>query len=107
MCIRDRNKTKKVPADATREFLVKELGNLIAEDQDGYIKVVDDKDFEVKVIIMKGIEKGVINKVGVGTYFITGYDTEYTFNELVVSLKELKKKTDPIWIKIVGQLEND
>ena len=102
-----KNKTKKVPSDATREFLVKELGNLIAEDQEGYIKVVDDKDYEFKVLIMKAIEKGAINKLGVATYTITGHDMEYNFNELVSTLKELKKRTDPLWIKIVGQVEND
>lgn len=102
-----KNKTKKVPSDATREFLVKELGNLIAEDQEGYIKVIDDKDYEFKVLIMKAIEKGAINKLGVATYVITGNDTEYNFNELVSTLKELKKRTDPLWIKIVGQVENN
>ena len=101
-----KGKTKKVPADASKEFLVKELSLIIAEDTEGYIKVVDDKDFEMKVFINKSIDKGTIVKFGAVTYNIVGYEPEYTYLELVSYLKELKKRTDPLWIKLNGQLED-
>ena len=101
-----KGKTKKVPADASKEFLVKELSLIIAEDTEGYIKVVDDKDFEMKVFINKSLDKGTIVKFGAVTYNIVGYEPEYSYLELVSYLKELKKRTDPLWIKLNGQLED-
>ena len=101
-----KGKVKKIPSDASREFLVKELSNIIGEDPDGYVRVVDDKDFEMKVFITHSIAKGTIEQVGAATFFIVGYDTEYSFHELVAYLKQLKKTTDPVWIKLKGQLED-
>ena len=99
-----KGKSRKIPEDASKEFLVKELSLIITEDTEGYIKVVDDKDFEMKVFINKSLDKESINKLGVATYNIVGHSAEYTYLELVSYLKELKKRTDPLWIKLNGQL---
>lgn len=102
-----KNKNNKIPSDASREFLVKELGVIANEDPMGYLKIVDDKDYEMKVFINKSIEKGTIKKLGVGTYTIVGYDGDYTYNDLVSYLKGLKKTTDQVWFKLNSQLDND
>jgi len=102
-----KNKNNKVPANSSKEFLVKELGTIASEDPEGYLKVVNDKDFDMKIFIMKSIEKGTITKLGVGTYIIVGYEGEYTFNDLVSYLKGLKKSTDQVWFKLNSQLESD
>jgi len=92
-----------IPEDYTTNLLVKELNSIIKNDKEGFIKTFEDKNFETKLLICNAIDKGVITKIGVGTYTIEGITTEYSLSTLIAQLNEWKEtKSDPIYAKIVA-----
>ncbi len=102
------NSPKKIhiPEDFTTAQLVNELNKIIKNDKAGFIKVYEDPDFKTKLFICRAVDKGVINKVGVGTYIINGVSMEYTEASLIAQLKDwAETKSDPIYSRILAEMK--
>lgn len=97
-----------VDKNMSKEGLKKAIMNIISADQEGYLALVEDKNYSTKVFIQKCIRKGLIKKKGIGTYYITGVDKEYNYQTLVDEVKIMQKEnTDPIYAKMLAQLNED
>ena len=96
-----------VPEDYSTSLLVNELNKIIKTDKKGFIRTFEDKDFTTKALICKAVDKGVIKKIGVGTYVIDGVSSEYSINELIAQLKDWEEtKSDPIYAKIIAVVKS-
>lgn len=96
-----------VPEDYSTSLLVNELNKIIKTDKKGFIRTFEDKDFATKALICKAVDKGVIKKIGVGTYVIDGVSSEYSINELIAQLKDWEEtKSDPIYAKIIAVVKS-
>lgn len=93
-----------VPSDATKEWLIKEMTHIIENDQDGYLKIVKDKDFEIKAFILNAVSVGAIEKTGVNKYVIPGESTSWSLNDFVAYMTQLKEDSDDVYLKIKAQL---
>lgn len=99
------NKSKNIvmPVEADTKLLTTELKKIVDADKEGFISLFNDKAYDTKVLIAKALNKGVITKQGVGTYFINGLDTKYSYTELVSQMKQWElKPDDPIYAKIIA-----
>lgn len=95
-----------VNQDMTKEALKAEIMKIISIDQKGYISLVEDKNYETKVFISHCIDKGLIKKEGLATYYIVGVDKEYEYITLVDEIARMaEEKTDPIYAKMIGQIK--
>jgi len=98
-------KLKNVPGDAKKEWLMKEISEIIADDADGYLKIVVDEHFDTKAFILSAVGVGAIEKSGVNKYVIPGETTAWQLIELVEYLEQLKDNSDDIYLKLKAQIE--
>lgn len=104
------NGSKKIfiPDDYNTTSLISELSKIINTDKEGFIKTFEDKNFKIKKFIADCVDRGVIKKIGIGTFIIDGVSTEYSFEELIAQISdwELNKidnrATDPIYAKLLA-----
>lgn len=100
-------KNKVVPEDAELPFMTKELKGIVDSDTPGFLALYQDPNYKDMVFINKAIDKGAIDRKGVGIYTITGLGTEYTYNELVSQIHEwAKTKTEPLYAKILATVNS-
>lgn len=97
-------KIKNIPSDVTKEWLMKEISDIIKEDPDGYLQVVNDPHFEMKAFILNAISVAAIIKDGVNKYSLPGESTSWQLNELVDYLEQLKDNSDDLYLKIKAQI---
>lgn len=99
--------TKQVPKNASKEFLVAEIQKIIKTDKDGYLSLVDDKDYATKALIQRGIDTGVIEQEGIGTFHIVGLGGEgFSYEGLIATLDKMKaERKDPMYFKMIAQIE--
>ncbi len=96
--------TKQATESMSKETLQAEIGKIINEDRDGFLKIMSDPDYEMKIFVLKGIKAGAIIKEGF-SYKITGEDRVFTLGELVSFLNMLKKEKDILYGKIDAQIK--
>ena len=97
-------KIKTVPSDASKEWLMKELSDIIADDPSGYMSIVNDNHFTIKAFILSAIAVGAIEKTGVNKYVLPGETTAWQLNEFVEYLEQLKDNSDDVYLKLVAQI---
>ena len=96
-----------IPEDYATSMLINEINKIVKNDKEGFIKTFEDKDFAVKALIMKAVNKGIIKKIGVATFVIEGVTTEYSLTSLIAQLKEWEEtKSDPIYAKIIAVVKS-
>lgn len=99
-----KKKIKTVPSDSSKEWLMKEISDIIKDDQAGYLEIMKDKHFPMKAFILSAVHVGAIEKNGVNKYLIPGETTGWQLNELVEYLEQLKDDSDDIYLKIKAQI---
>lgn len=99
--------TKQVPADASKEWLSKEIKKVIESDVTTMLKLIDDKDASIKHLILKGIKVGAIIKEGRNNYTIPGEGVSYMFDEIIKYLKEGERVKSDLFLKILAQIKID
>jgi hypothetical protein len=103
--INNKKLNKDVPTDATSEWLIREINELIKTDKKSFMEIAKDPDYEVKGIITKAVKTGAIVKSGVNSYQIVGEPDKRQFAEMVEHVKQLKKLSDDLYLKIIYQIE--
>ncbi|RKZ78438.1 MAG: hypothetical protein DRQ35_05985 [Gammaproteobacteria bacterium] len=97
-------KIKTVPSDASKEWLMKELSDIIAESPTGYLDMTKDPHFSMKAFILSAVSVGAIEKSGVNKYVIPGETIAWGLNELVEYLEQLRENSDDVYLKIKAQI---
>lgn len=96
-----KHKVNVVPEDATPEFLAVEIRKIVDKDRSGFLELKKDPYYNDKVLIAKAIDKGQVERRGVGTYIIVGVPTDYKYDELYKWFhEEAKAPKDDIYLKI-------
>jgi hypothetical protein len=65
---------KTPPRESSRDFLISEIDKVIENDINGFFVVVNDEDFELKLLISKGVSIGAIVKPTKTRYELPGGD---------------------------------
>lgn len=55
---------KSIPPDASQEFLISELDKIVEQDLAGFLALARDKDYEKKLLILKGLRSRAIVRKG-------------------------------------------
>lgn len=63
----------RVSSDSKLEFLIASIDKIIEEDIDGFLKIVEEKDYDLKLLISNAVDVGAIVKKG-RAYFLPGGD---------------------------------
>jgi len=92
-----------IPEDATKEWLTKEIKKVIEGDIDGFIKLKDDAEWDIKKTIFDGIRSGAVSKRGRNSLSIPGEEVNYTYQELLSYLKKAAEVKDDVYLKILAQ----
>jgi len=101
------HKAVNVPDDADTKFLVNELSKIAKQDKQGFMGLYEDPNYSTKVFIAKCLKKGLILREGVGTYTISGLGTEFTYNELINTIKDWAETgTEPIYAKLMANVKS-
>lgn len=97
-------KSNQVSEAMSKEALHQEISKIIREDRKGYIAIMEDANFDIKVFIGKAIEAGAITKEGF-SYRITGESRDFSYDELVAFIKMIKADKDLLYGKIDAQIK--
>lgn len=83
----------RVSSESKVEFLIATIDNIIEEDIDGFLKIVEEKDYDLKLLISNAVDAGAVIKKG-RAYFLPGGDALSapgllsTIDNVVLYLKE-------------------
>jgi len=99
----EKKEFKTVPIDADKEFLQKELGRVIKDETDLFLKIISDPKSKVKNTILQGIKAGAIEKEARNKYNIPGEGVSYTYDELVTYLSEAEEIKSDVYLKLIAQ----
>jgi len=98
-------KTNTVAEVMSKEALQAEISKIIDNDKSGYLKLIDDVDYEIKIFILQAVEVGAITKNGF-TYGITGEHVEFSYDEIIAFIKKIKADKELLYGKIEAQIRN-
>src|SRR3990167_2020528 len=97
--------TRKVPKSPKREWLISEISKVIEKDITGYLKVIEDKDYDMKLFINECVDGGVITREGKTVYHALALDGRFNnIKELIIYLNDGKNQENLMLLK--AQLEN-
>jgi len=100
----EKKEMKFVPGDADKDWLRKEIKNIIESDIDLFIKIMNDPKAKIKNLILQGIKAGAIVKSARNKYDIPGEGTSYTYDEIVDYLSKAEEVKDDVFLKILAQV---
>lgn len=96
---------KQVPSNSKHEFLVSEVMKIVDKDPNGFIKIIQDDNFNMRCFVEDAIEVGAIVKHGRNKYIVAGEPDD------VFTIKQIMEELDPngpnaeTYIKIKDQIE--
>jgi hypothetical protein len=96
-------KNRSATETLSKEHLQTEISRVIQEDKAGYLKLIDDKDYDTKIFILDAVNAGAITKEGF-SYKITGETVDFSYTELINFLSKLKADKDMLYSKIEAQI---
>jgi hypothetical protein len=96
-------KTNVATENMSKEALQNEISKIMEDDKDGYLKLIDDPNYETKVFILQAIDVGAVTREGF-TYKITGETTDFSYSELTEFIKKIKIDKDLLYGKIEAQI---
>jgi len=105
MYFNEKNEFKFVPADAEKQWLQKEIKDIIETDLSTFLKLKNDKDAPIKLLILEGIKAGAISKEGRNKYNILGEGVSYMYTELIDYLKAAAETKDDVYLKLKAQIK--
>ena len=86
---RSKMSSKKPSSSWDENVLISELGKVATEDPEGFVKVMDQKDYSLKILILKGIDTGALELYDKINYRITGMTEGLgTFDQVVSFYKD-------------------
>lgn len=94
---------KTIPGNASRNFLVSKIDEVIETDTAGFLKIAEDPNYTDKEFIYRAIEGGFIIKKGKAQYTIMGDDETFSFIELIEYFKS--NESNKIHATIATQLQ--
>ena len=96
--------------DANPTWLKQEIDKYIENDLDKVLKIIDDKDYNMKLFIEDAVDAGAIVKKN-RKYFLPGgdpiNDNDPSLKGTVSALNKYKEEGDDIYLRIEAQIEND
>ena len=82
--------TKKVPADASKDWMVAEIDTIISNDITGFLAIVEDSKYDDKIQIAEAVEVKALYKTSKGTYELPGGKILGTLDETIDFLRDSK-----------------
>ena len=99
---------KRVPADATENWLKDQLGKMIEDSLDAFLDIAKDSDRKTRLLILDAVDAGIINKDG-RKYFLQGGEPLATAGEVPLMDAAVKflglKKNQDILIDLRSRLD--
>ena len=80
---------KRVPADATKDWMIGQVDEIIESDIDGFLTIVEDKDYETKLEIQDALDCRALVKKG-SEYELPGGESLGNLEEVISKLKNPK-----------------
>ena len=95
---------KKPPITATTDWLKREIGKIVEDNTDLFIEILDDVDYDLKILIQKAVSVGAIHRVR-HEYTFPGADKPVgVLQELLDFLNDDRNQDDKM--KLIYQVEN-
>lgn len=95
---------EEVPDDMTTNALISHIETILEKDIKGFNDTASDKDKETKLLIIKGVKIGAIEKYGVNSYGFPG-DHKWSLGEFIDILKSYKENQDEQYLKLIARLD--
>ena len=87
------------PIDAPTDWLKKEVGKIIDNDPNMFLKIIEDEDYPIKVLIMKALNTGALSRAGEQFRFPGGEFNVGSLQQMVDHLKDDRYQDDFIKLK--------
>lgn len=95
---------KRPPKTANADWLKSELGRIIDDDLRVFLEIMDDRDYNIKLLIQKSVEIGALSR-DKHNYYLPGADRPIgTLTDLIDFLDD--PKNQDVRMKLMHQVEN-
>ncbi len=91
--------TKRVPADATKDWMVAEIDTIIENDLNGFLAIVDDANYDDKILISEALDVKALFRKADNTYELPGGKNLGTLDETIKFLKDSRNSDTLLTIK--------
>lgn len=99
--------SKKIHSDISKELIMKEFNEIGSDNKKrvNFLKIVGDKLFSIKLMLLKLLEIGEVVKEGNNAYSFKGELRTYTFEELAREVDSFKEEDDDKWFILQDKIE--
>ena len=98
---------KKIPADASKKWLLGQLGKCVRENMSKFMALANDPTYRTKVFLEKAVDAGVVKKKGRNYYFIGNVETIFSQEEILQELDPVNNSERYLTIKTQIGIAND
>jgi hypothetical protein len=98
---------KQVPVDATKKWLLGQLGKCVRENMSRFMALANDPTYRTKVFLEKAIQAGVIKKKGRNFFFIGNVETIFTPDQILQELDPVNNSERYLTVKAQIDMAND